>query len=77
MKVYSCSAFVRIAVSYNIYCQIEICSDGAVRLTGGSTSLVGVVEVCAGSSWGTVCGNDWNDATASIVCRQLGYQNGI
>ena len=54
----------------------EICSDGAVRITGGSTSLAGIVEVCVNTTWGTICNSDWNNTDASVVCRQLGYQNG-
>ena len=59
------------------YLCTEICSNGAVRITGGPTSLAGVVEVCVGTRWGTVCGTNWNSTDASVVCRQLGYHNGI
>lgn len=54
----------------------EICSNGAVRVVGGLTSLEGVVEVCAGTRWGTICGRNWNDVDASVVCHQLGHVNG-
>ena len=53
-----------------------MCSDGTVRVTGGSTLLAGVVEVCVNTRWGTVCENNWNDMAASVVCHQLGYQDG-
>lgn len=53
-----------------------MCSDGTVRITGGSTLLAGVVEVCVNTRWGTVCENNWNDMAASVVCHQLGYQDG-
>ena len=53
-----------------------MCTDGAVRITGGSTSTSGVVEVCVNSTWGVICANIWNTMEASIVCHQLGYQNG-
>lgn len=53
------------------------CSDGNVRLTnssGPSTSIgVGVVEVCSGDSYWSICGNDWDDVDAGVICRQLGY----
>ena len=55
---------------------IEICSDGAVRTAGGSTSLAGIVEICVNTRWGRVCEDSWNDTVASVVCRQLGYQSG-
>ena len=53
-----------------------MCSNGAVRITGGPTSLEGVVEVCVGTRWGTVCGTNWNSIDASVVCHQLGHRNG-
>ena len=55
------------------------CTDGQVRLM--YTSLrQGIVEVCIGSNWGTVCRDGWgnNNAAAAVVCEQLGYgRNGI
>ncbi len=33
----------------------------------------GRVEVCTGGLWSTVCGDDWSEQEASIVCRQLGF----
>ena len=54
----------------------EMCTNGTVRINGGSTSNSGVVEVCVNSTWGAVCANNWNIWEASIVCRELGYPNG-
>lgn len=45
---------------------------GLVRLQGGRSKLDGRVEVYLGGVWGSVCGSQWGDEDASVVCRQLG-----
>ena len=53
------------------------CSDGDIRLVGEGKEREGVVQVCYNRVWGSVCGKrqDWmfNDATARVVCNQLGF----
>ena len=53
------------------------CTDhGAVRLVGTPQNLrsQGRVEICIGSSWGTICRDNWDDRDAAVVCNQLGYR---
>ena len=49
------------------------CTNGDVRLVGGSVPHQGTVEVCVNEAWGTVCDNSWNYVDADVVCGQLGY----
>jgi hypothetical protein len=59
---------------YGVDCTGIICSQGSVRLSGGS-SQQGRVEICINNNWGTVCDDGWSTIDANIVCRQLGYSN--
>ncbi|XP_019849591.1 PREDICTED: deleted in malignant brain tumors 1 protein-like [Amphimedon queenslandica] len=63
--------------SAGLICQDSVrrssCSNGAVRLVGGSGPHEGRLEVCINEAWGTVCSNGWDNTETNIVCNQLGY----
>ena len=50
------------------------CTDGEVRLIGGSFSNKGRLEVCLNNAWGSVCDSVgvFTRDEAKVVCRQLG-----
>ena len=55
-----------------------MCSDGEVRLFEGENfnQRKGRVEMCFNGVWGTVCADGWDEVATSVVCTQLGYENG-
>ena len=52
------------------------CIHGAIRLSGGSSSTEGRVEVCTNDKWNALCyGRFWDDNAASVTCTQLGLSS--
>ena len=49
------------------------CTDGQVRLFGGSTDYEGTVEICINNAWGTISHYGWGYKEAQTVCNALGY----
>ncbi len=49
---------------------IADCTDGTIRLVGGSTGREGQVEVCVGGRWGTVQTNQSLEVAQSICTSQ-------
>lgn len=67
-----CTAFHNI----NQFSGSNNCDDGDIRLNGGISQSEGIVEICFGRVWGTICDNGWDDSDAGVACRQLGYTQG-
>ena len=52
------------------------CSNGEVRLTGGSSPLNGRTEICYGNVWFGICYDRWyyySHGAAKIACSSVGY----
>ena len=48
-----------------------------IRLFGGKRASMGFVEVFHNGSWATICGTNWDIKDAAVVCRELGYGDGV
>ena len=66
-----CSVFLLIAPLTTVV----NCTNGDLRLSGGTTSREGRVEMCYDRQWGTVCDDLWGTADAKVACRQLGFSS--
>ncbi|XP_031783436.1 uncharacterized protein LOC100120629 isoform X1 [Nasonia vitripennis] len=65
--------------------EVSDCPDGSdessahcdapfeLRLANGSSPMQGRVEIRHHGIWGTVCDDDFSNATAKVICRSLGY----
>ena len=51
------------------------CTNGELRLVGGSSEHEGNVEVCFNGRWGNICHDRWGITDAQAVCRILGYDS--
>ena len=51
------------------------CTTGHVRLTSGQSQYVGLVEICYGGAWKSICPIGWDTREAQVVCRQLGFNS--
>ena len=50
------------------------CTDGELRLDGGTSPYNGRVEVCVNNKFTTVCDDGtWGQPEAQVVCSQLKF----
>eukprot|EP00521_Asterionellopsis_glacialis_P013350 CAMPEP_0195305918 /NCGR_PEP_ID=MMETSP0707-20130614/36937_1 /TAXON_ID=33640 /ORGANISM="Asterionellopsis glacialis, Strain CCMP134" /LENGTH=531 /DNA_ID=CAMNT_0040370127 /DNA_START=69 /DNA_END=1661 /DNA_ORIENTATION=- len=59
-----------------VVCLDEAFEDGDVQLVDGRGANEGRLQIYHDGTWGTVCDDDFSNAAANVVCRQLGYQGG-
>lgn len=52
------------------------CSNGDLRLVGGSASTEGILEICLNNSYGAICDDFWDVQDARVACFRLGFTNG-
>ena len=63
------SSFLAITTSY------ANCTDGQLRLVGGTNVREGRVEICINNAWGTICDDLFGAQEATVVCTQMGFSD--
>ncbi|XP_019859820.1 PREDICTED: scavenger receptor cysteine-rich domain superfamily protein-like [Amphimedon queenslandica] len=69
----SSSSAIGVVCSHNTIKAPVNCTDGSIRLYGGSSATEGILHVCANGAWGTVCSGYWDNQDNAVACRQLGF----
>lgn len=59
--------------SFSLSSSTAACTQGSIRLVGGTSAQEGRVEVCNNNAWGTVCDDAFTNVDAQVACRQLGF----
>eukprot|EP00731_Ephydatia_muelleri_P036913 Em0353g2a len=49
------------------------CTDGEIKLIGGTAAYEGTIQVCMNNRFGTICDDKFNSVAAGVVCNSLGY----
>ena len=52
---------------------VSNCTQGDLRLVGGSGNYEGNLQVCHNNVWGWVCHDSWDNSDAIVACRQMGF----
>jgi len=88
VSVFICMRYMKCSITVGmyracLYCSAAVstpngnCSDGDLRLVGGSDNLQegtrdGRVELCINNAWGTVCRTAFGIPDAQVACYELG-----
>ena len=56
----------------SLFIYIASCSDGQIKLIGGTSQASGQVEICSNQRWETLSRSQWTNNVASVACTELG-----
>jgi hypothetical protein len=65
---------IRVGVECQMNTSQSWCNqEGSIRLSNGTYSNEGRVEICLNGYWGTICSNGWDENDAFITCKRVGH----
>ncbi len=51
-------------------------TDWGLRLVNGATQFEGILDICTENNWRRLVVYEWEDASAAVACRELGFTGG-
>ena len=65
-----------VLILFSVPADAQTCTAGNVRLSQGTSTEEGYVQICHDDTWKYVCDDSWDVKDANIACRQAGFSQG-
>ena len=65
--------YLDIESGFMVIFSVVSCSDGDLKLVGGSVVSTGRLQICFNKRWSTINADRWTEQYTEVACQQLGY----